>query len=124
MKKLLLVALLAIGVSAVSFAQGFTPPTPAEQVATLKTQVTGITDAQAGKILAIYTALGKSRDSVMAAGGDFSAIRPLRTASNAKVKALLTADQQKQFDAIPQRGPGGGGPGGPGGGAPGGAPRN
>jgi len=133
MKKLLLVALLAIGVSAVSYAQGgFQRPTPEAQVTTLKTQVTGITDAQAAKILSIYTAQGKKRDSLMAAAnGDFQSVGPamqaMRTETPAKIKAVLTADQQKQFDAIPapQRGPGGGGPGGPGGGAPGGgAPRN
>ena len=115
MKKLLLVALLAIGVSAVSFAQGRPQRTPAEQLETLKTQVTGITDAQSAKILAIYAAQTKSNDSLRAAAGDdfqsmFPKMQALRTANSAKIKAVLTADQQKAFDAIPQRGPGGGGP--------------
>jgi hypothetical protein len=40
----------------------------------------------------------------------------IRTATNAEIRALLTPDQQKKFDAMPQgRGPGGG-KGGPGGG--------
>ena len=113
MKKLLLVCLLAVGASTMSFAQGPPQRTPAEQLERLKTQITGITDAQGTKILAIYAAQTKSRDSIMAAGGDFSAMAPLRTKANASIKAVLTADQQKAFDALPQgRGPGGGGPGG------------
>jgi len=129
MKKLLLVALLALGVNVASHAQGFQQRTPAEQVDRLKTQITGITDDQTAKLVAIYTASAKRSDSLRAAAnGDFQSMAPkmqeIRTAQSAKVKAILTADQQKQFDAIPQRGPGGG-PGGPGGGAPGGgAPRN
>jgi len=125
MKKLLLVALLAIGVSAASFAQGFQRPTPEAQVESLKTGgVTGITADQSTKLIAIYTAAGKSQDSLMQAlNGDFGSMRekmtPLRAAQTAKIKAVLTADQQKQFDAIPPRGRGQGGPGGaPGGGAP------
>ncbi len=119
-------ALLAIGVSAVSYAQGgpggFTPPTPAEQVATLKTNIKDLSDAQSAKILAIYTAQTKSNDSLRtAANGDFQSMMPkmqeLRTSYTAKIKAVLTADQQKAFDAIPRRGFGGG----PGGGGP---PRN
>lgn len=118
MKKLLLVALLALGTSAMSFAQGPPQRTPAEQLERLKTQITGITDAQATKITAIYAAQTKTRDSLMAAAnGDFATVGPkmqeLRTSANAKIKAVLTAEQQKAFDALPQRGPGGGGPGGP-----------
>ena len=119
MKKVLLVFAFVLGISAVSFAQGRPQRTPAEQLEALKTQVTGITDAQSAKILAIYTAQTKSNDSLRAAAGDdfqsmFPKMQALRTANSAKIKAVLTAEQQKAFDAIPQRGPGGG-PGGPGG---------
>jgi periplasmic protein CpxP/Spy len=137
MKKLLLVCLLALGTSAMSFAQGGPGGggrmggTPEQQLERLKAAVTGITADQEAKIKVIYAAQTKSMDSLRtAAGDDFQSMipkmQPLRAGYSAKVKALLTADQQKQFDAIPQgRGPGGGGPGGPGGGgAPGGgAPR-
>jgi periplasmic protein CpxP/Spy len=130
MKKLLLVALLALGTSAMSFAQGGPggggfQRTPEQRLERLKGAVTGITADQETKIKAIYAAQGKSQDSLMAAAGDdrqaaFQKLQPITAANNAKIKALLTADQQKQFDAMPQgRGPGGGGPGGPGG-----APRN
>ena len=118
MKKLLLVALLAIGTSAMSFAQGGPGGgrmggTPEQQLERLKAAVTGITADQEAKIKVIYAAQAKSNDSLRAAAGDdfqsmFPKMQALRTANNAKIKALLTADQQKQFDAIPQRGPGGG----------------
>lgn len=128
MKKLLLVALLAIGTSAMSFAQGGPGGggrmggTPEQQLERLKGAVTGITADQEAKIKVIYAAQAKSNDSLRAAAGDdFQSMIPkmqaLRTSNQAKIKAVLTADQQKQFDAMPQgRGPGGGGPGG--------APRN
>jgi hypothetical protein len=120
MKKLLLVCAFVIGVSAVSFAQGRQQQTPAQQLDRLKTAVTGITDDQATKITAIYTTSAKSMDSLRtAANGDRDAMRekmmPMRAATNAKIKAVLTADQAKQFDAMPQRGRGGNGGGGGGG---------
>ena len=62
MKKILLVGAFVIGISAFGFAQGFQQRTPAEQVDQLKTQVTGITDAQATKLKVVYEASTKSRD--------------------------------------------------------------
>ena len=109
MKKLLLVALLAIGVSTVSFAQG--PPSAEEQVAGLKTSLT-LTDAQVAKVKVIVDAQAKSRDSLFqAANGDFQSAIPkmmtMMTAGNAKIKALLTPEQaviyQKQIDAQAER---------------------
>ena len=109
MKKVLLVALLAIGVSAVSFAQG--RMSPEEQVAALKTSLT-LTDAQAAKVTAIYQTRAKSMDSLRSASGDdmqgmFAKMTPITAATNAKVKAILTAEQaaifQKQVDAQAER---------------------
>ena len=118
MKKLLFVCLFIAGASVMSFAQGGPGRTPEAQLERLKGAVTGITADQSTKIMAIYTAQTKSTDSLRAAAGDdmqaaFPKMQALRTANNAKIKALLTADQQKQFDAIPQRGPGGQGGGAP-----------
>ncbi len=117
MKKLLLVGLLALGTCAMSFAQGGPGGgrTPEAQLERLKGAVTGITADQETKIKAIYTASTKKSDSIRTAAGDdmqsaFPKMQAVRTEASAKIKALLTADQQKQFDAIPQRGPGGGGP--------------
>ncbi|MEO8886026.1 MAG: hypothetical protein ABI367_08185 [Mucilaginibacter sp.] len=111
--------LFVIGASAASFAQGGGQGrTPAAQLERLKGAVTGITADQETKITAIYTAQTKTMDSLRtAANGDMSSMRekmqPMRAATNAKIKAVLTADQQKQFDAMPQgRGRGPGGPGG------------
>lgn len=110
MKKLLLVCAFVIGVSAVSFAQGGgrQQQTPAQQVDRLKTSLS-LTDDQVTKATAIYTVQAKSQDSLRTAmaGGDRAAMRPaqmaLRTATDAKIKAILTPDQaatyQKQIDA-------------------------
>ena len=104
MKKVLLAALLAIGVSTVSFAQG--PPSPEEELAGLKTSLT-LTDVQVAKVKPIVDAQAKSRDSLFqAANGDFQTAIPkmmtMMTTSSTKIKALLTADQakiyQKQLD--------------------------
>lgn len=123
MKKLFFACFFVIGVSAVTFAQGGPggrpQRTPEQQVEQLKTQITGITADQETKLKAVYAAAAVRQDSLMKAiGDDFGSMRekmaPLRAAQTAKVKAILTADQQKAFDAIPQRGFGGGpGAGGP-----------
>ncbi len=122
MKKLLFVCLFVVGASAMSFAQGGPGGgmrgggTPEQQLERLKTQITGITDAQSAKLLAIYTASAKRTDSLRTAlGDDRAAYReksaPITAERNAKVKAVLTAEQQKAFDALPQgRGFGGGAP--------------
>ncbi|MEO8886971.1 MAG: Spy/CpxP family protein refolding chaperone [Mucilaginibacter sp.] len=107
MKKLLLVALLATGVSAASHAQGFQRQTPEEQVAALKTQLS-LTDAQVAKLTPIYAAQAKSRDSLRTASGDdmqgmFAKMAPITAVYNAKIKAVLDPTQaaafQKQIDA-------------------------
>ena len=113
MKKLLLVALLAIGVSAVSFAQGFQRQTPEEQVAAQKTALK-LTDAQGAKLLPILAAQAKSTDSLfqsgggMGGGGDFQAMfkkmDAINDGYNAKIKAILTTPEQadlfkKQLEA-------------------------
>jgi len=120
MKKLLLVCCIVIGISAASHAQGRQRQTPEQQTAALKTSLT-LTDDQATKVMAIYTAAAKTNDSLRtAANGDFQAMMPkmmaTRTTTNAKIKAVLTADQaaafQKQLDAQAarmQQGMGGGG---------------
>lgn len=107
MKKVLLVALLAIGVSSVSLAQG--PPSPDEQVAQLKTSLT-LTDAQVAKIKPIYVAQSKTMDSIFQSGdfqSAFPKMRTMMTTNNAKVKAILTPEQtvifQKQIDAMEER---------------------
>lgn len=106
MKKLVLVCAFVLGVSAVSFAQGGGQRrTPKEQTDRLKEQITGITDDQATKLTVIYTEAAKKRDSLMtAANGDrgammagFMKITPL---TDAKIKAVLTADQAKAYQKI------------------------
>lgn len=116
MKKLLLVCVIALGVSAVGHAQGRQQRSPEEQAAQMKTQL-ALNDDQTAKITAIYKAQAASRDSLMKAGGDMrSAMMPMMQATNAKIKAVLTADQAKKYDEMQaarmQRMQGGGGGGG------------
>jgi len=106
MKKLLLVCAFVIGVSAVSFAQGGgRMRSPKDQVDRLKTQITGITDDQATKLTAVYTDAGKKRDSLRQAAGDdrqamMSAYMKMQPAIDTKIKAILTADQAKEYQKM------------------------
>ncbi|HEY0244269.1 MAG TPA: hypothetical protein VGC01_01790 [Mucilaginibacter sp.] len=116
MKKLLLMCCVLVGISAVSHAQGRQQRSPADQAAALKTSL-ALTDDQTAKITAIYTAQAKTTDSLRAAGADRAAMAPVRTATMAKVKAVLTPDQAAAFDkqqaeirARMQQGGGGGAP--------------
>lgn len=95
-----------LGISAVSFAQGGGRQrmTPEEQAKGLQTQLK-LTDDQTSKITAIYQTQAKSMDSLRtASNGDrqamMSAYRPIMEANNAKVKALLTAEQKEAFDKM------------------------
>ncbi len=108
MKKLLLVCAFVIGVSAVSFAQGGQRRTPKEQVEQLKEKIAGITDDQTAKLTVIYTEAAKKRDSLMTAardaGGDrasmMATFMKLSAANDAKIKAVLTADQATAYQKI------------------------
>ena len=132
MKKLLLMCCFVMGISAMSYAQGGggggrQRQTPEEQAKALQTQLK-LTDDQTAKITDIYKAQGVKMDSLRkAANGDMStvrdAMRPLRDATTAKVKAVLTTDQVTAYDAwqkemAERRRNGGGGGQGGGGGAP------
>ena len=120
MKKLLLVCAIVLGVSAMSHAQGRQQRSPEEQAGQLKTSL-ALNDDQTAKVTAIYKAQAASRDSLMKAGGDMrSAMRPMMEATNAKIKAVLTADQAKKYDEMmaARMNRGGGGGNGGGGGTP------
>jgi len=90
---------------------------PEDRVAAMKTQL-NLTDDQSAKILAIMKDGAAKRDSVRNAGGDRDAMRPIMMATNAKIKAVLTPDQQTAYQkmmddmrAKMQQGGGGGGGG-------------
>jgi len=126
MKKVLLVGAFVLGISAVSFAQGGPggggrgARTPEASVEALKTSITGITDAQSAKLLAVYKAQTASRDSLMKAlGDDRSAMRekmaPITASVTAKLKTILTPEQftayeKQQAERAARFGGGGGGP--------------
>jgi len=120
MKKLILAVCFVIGATAMSFAQGGggggrPQPAPADQAKTYQTALK-LTDDQTAKITTILVAQQAKRDSLTKAGvaqADMrTAFAPIRTATTAKIKALLTPEQATAFDAMPQGGRGGRGGGG------------
>jgi len=97
MKKFLLMCCILLGISAVSRAQGGGGRmSPEDRVAAMKTNLK-LTDDQTAKILAIYKESATKRDSVMNAGGDRTAMRPIMQAANEKVLAVLTDEQKVAY---------------------------
>jgi len=115
MKKILLMCCFVIGIATVSHAQGMRM-TPEARTKVL-TDSLQLTSTQSTQILAIYKASAAQRDSVRNAGGDMSAMRPIMTAANQKVMAILTDTQKAAYiqmmknmrAKMQQQGGGGGG---------------
>jgi periplasmic protein CpxP/Spy len=106
MKKFLLMCCLFLGISAVSHAQGGGRGrmNPEERAKELQGQLK-LTDDQTAKVTAIYKEQSTKLDSVRNANsGDREAMRgammPLMTATNNKVKAVLTPEQATEFEKI------------------------
>ena len=110
MKKVLIsmiALLLLIGGTVCAQNQGGQRRTPEErlkmQVDAVKTALT-LTDDQVTKVTAILAATTKQTDSLRTAnqGGDRTAMmglmKPISDARDAKIKAILTADQAKIFE--------------------------
>ena len=91
MKKIMMICLFLLGISAVSFAQGRQRMSTADRVKAMKESLK-LSDDQVTKITAIYDAQTKSMDSLRNAGGDRAAMRPMMQATNDKVKAILTPE--------------------------------
>lgn len=112
MKKIMLICMFLVGITAVSRAQGGQRMSAADRVKQMKTDLK-LTDDQSAKITAIYETQAKSMDSLRNAGADRSAMRPMMQASNDKIKAILTAEQaaawQKMLDERRARAQSGGG---------------
>ncbi len=91
----------------------------AAQLQALTTQLS-LTDAQQASVKQIFADRDAKMQAAFSGGGDArSQMMALRQESNAKIRAILTPDQQTKFDAMPQPGPRGGGGGmGGGGGTP------
>jgi Spy/CpxP family protein refolding chaperone len=52
--------------------------------------------------------IAKAREAMQGAQGDQDKMREIGTKQRADIRAVLTADQQKKFDEMPQGGKGGG----------------
>jgi len=96
MKKLLMVCCFVVSIVSLSKAQGRQQMAPADRAKQLQTQLK-LTDDQTAKVTAIYVAQAAKRDSLMKAGADRQAMRPLMQASNEKIQALLTDDQKVAY---------------------------
>ncbi|GGG99463.1 periplasmic heavy metal sensor [Mucilaginibacter phyllosphaerae] len=115
MKKMMMICLFLLGISAVSFAQGGGRQrmSPEDRAKALKESLK-LTDDQTTKVTAIFQAQAKSMDSLRNAGGDMrSQMRPMMQATNEKVKSILTPEQaaawQKEMDERRARMQNGGG---------------
>jgi Spy/CpxP family protein refolding chaperone len=82
-----------------------------QRVANLDNAVGPLTADQKTKIKAIYDADAKKRADLMASQDPDmrTKMQAMRADENKKIRTLLTPGQQTKFDAMPQRGPGGGG---------------
>jgi periplasmic protein CpxP/Spy len=93
--------------------------TPEQQQAQLDalTKAVDLTPDQVTAVKAINADQTKQMADLRASGGDPADMRPkmmaIRTASQAKIKALLTDDQKPKYDAYLAAMPQGRGPGGP-----------
>ncbi|PWK75372.1 hypothetical protein LX99_03866 [Mucilaginibacter oryzae] len=101
MKKFLLMCFLFIGITTIATAQ---TKTAADKAKGLQKQLK-LTDAQTTKIAAIYTQSSEKFDKIKAAHhGDntkmLTAIKPLRTETISKIKAVLTKTQSAEYDKL------------------------
>ncbi len=121
-----MVCCLLVSIVSLSKAQGGgrgMARSPEDQLKQIQTAVPTLTADQSSKILAIYKSSAATRDSLMKAGADRSAMRPMMQATQTKIQAVLTDDQKKvyaqyQADMRAKYQQGGGGGMGGGGGNP------
>jgi len=71
--------------------------TPEDQLKNIQTAVPTLTADQSAKLLVIFKASAATRDSLMKAGADRSAMRPMMQAQQTKVQAVLTDDQKAVY---------------------------
>jgi len=106
MKKLLLACCLFIGLATTSFAQPTpAPPSDPQQRAKGLQKELKLNDDQTAKIAAIYQDSAQKFDEIKKKEhGDTNKmlvdVRPLRKATVAKIKALLTTKQAEKYDAL------------------------
>jgi Spy/CpxP family protein refolding chaperone len=105
MKKLLLMCLVLVGLTTICRAQGgVMRMNPADRAKQMQTQLT-LTDDQTAKVTAILQMQASKMDSVRtAANGDRDAMRsammPIMTATNDKIKAILTPEQAAAYQKM------------------------
>ena len=109
----ILISVLALGVSAfvttgsAQEKKGRGQMTPEQQITRLEEAVGSLTAEQKTKITAIYEKAAKDMQAIPQEERREKGME-VRQAAAKEVRALLTADQQAKFDAMPQGGKGGG----------------
>jgi protein CpxP len=105
----LIVFAVALNVSAYAQSNKIKDGTATEQIDRLRKRIAGITNEQAVKIKILYATENKTIDSLLTGeNGDLDPLggklRPLRKATSAKIKAVLTKEQatayQKWLDEL------------------------
>jgi len=95
--------------------------TMAKQQADQMKTLVKLTDEQYTKVLAVFKSSMEEMGKSMSNGFDFEAMQKANEQREAKIKAILTAEQYKKWSEEQSKRRGPGGPGGPGG-FPGGGP--
>lgn len=112
MKKMMMICLFVLGITAVGHAQNRMRMSPEDRAKQMQEQLK-LTDDQTTKITAIFQAQAKSIDSLRNAGVERSQMRPIMQAATDKVKAILTPEQleawQKRMQEMRAQRQGGGG---------------
>jgi hypothetical protein len=85
--------------------------TPEQQIERLETAVGKLTEKQVTAIKAIYVKVAADMQALPQEDRRGGKGQDMRTAANKEVRALLTDEQAKKFDEMPQGGRGGGGGG-------------
>jgi len=106
MKKLAIICAFMLGIVSLSKAQNRKMPTPEERAkrnTDMLASKLNLSDDQKTKVMAINMEQAARVDSLMKASTDMKAnrsvIKGIRQETNAKIKAVLTADQKKQYEA-------------------------
>jgi len=100
---------VALGLASASVAQaqekkGRGNMSPEQRIEQIEQAVGSLSADQKSKITAIYAKLAENMK-----GGDREKMGEMTQAARKDVRAVLTPEQQKKFDDMPQRGGGGGG---------------
>lgn len=80
--------------------------TPEAQIERIETAVGKLSDEQKSKVTATYAKAGEKMRAAGGPDGDREKMMEIMQQTRREVRAVLTPEQQKKFDEMPQRGGG------------------